>query len=395
MYDTLIIGGGVIGLSIAWRLAETGQRVAVVDRGPMGREASWAGAGILPPANRRAASHPLDELRGLSLELHGVWAQELRELTGIDTGYRVCGGLYLASTLGEAAALRGLMATSVEEGVKAERLTLDELGQLEPALKPAAASGRIRSCYLLPEEAQLRNPWHMKALAAACTAAGVTLLPEQEVVELHVEGDRLTAARTPEQTLRAASFCVCTGSWTQKLLSRLNLFTAILPIRGQMVLLRCEQPPFTRVLNEGNRYLVPRADGRVLVGSTEEEVGFCKETTEEALGELTRLARSLVPALEQAPIERSWAGLRPATFDGFPYLGRLPGLENGYIAAGHFRSGIYLSPGTATVMVELMTGRETSIELAPFSVLREGVGRKGVRGERVPGSGGEASGIRV
>ena len=137
-----------------------------------------------------------------------------------------------------------------------------------------------------------------------------------------------------------------------------------------MVLFRCDQPPITRIVNEGSRYLVPREDGRVLAGSTEEEVGFDKRTTEEAIADLVGFARGLVPALRDAKIEQTWAGLRPASFDGLPYLGPLPGLKNAFIAAGHFRSGLFLSTATAVVMSQLMRGEKPQIDLAPFRVGR-------------------------
>src|SRR6185436_15857121 len=129
-------------------------------------------------------------------------------------------------------------------------------------------------------------------------------------------------------------------------------------------------PILTRIITEGSRYLVPREDGRVLAGSTEEEVGFDKRTTEEAIGDLTDFGRNLVPALRNAAIERTWAGLRPGSFDGLPYLGPLPGLKNAYIAAGHFRSGLFLSTATAVVMSQLIRDQQPQVELAPLRVGR-------------------------
>jgi glycine oxidase len=124
------------------------------------------------------------------------------------------------------------------------------------------------------------------------------------------------------------------------------------------------------VLNEGSRYLVARDDGHVLVGSTEEEAGFDKSTTSTAIEELTRLACDLVPELRRFAVEQTWAGLRPGTYDGFPYLGAVPGLENAFVAAGHFRSGLHLSTGTAVVMGQLMRGETPIIDLSPFRVGR-------------------------
>ncbi len=367
--DCLIVGGGVIGLSLAYELANHGATVQIIDCGPIGREASWAGAGILPPANLATAIDPLDRLRALSHQLHREWAVRLREETGIDTGYRECGGLYLARSLGEAASLHAFAALLRDIEIEIERLSLDELVELEPALSEIATD-QLKAAYSLPGEAQLRNPDHLRALKLACERHGVTVRTACEAIGFNCTNGKMTGVRTNLGLLPADRYCITSGAWTQRLLMGLGITTGIIPIRGQMVMFKCDQPPFRRVLNEGPRYLVPRDDGRVLVGSTEEEVGFDKSTTDEGVGELVALAHQLVPALRDAPIENSWAGLRPGSFDGFPYIGRMPGLDNAYVAAGHYRSGLHMSPGTAVVMRQLILGDEPQIDLTPFRVGR-------------------------
>jgi len=370
MHDVLIIGGGVIGLSLAWDLARRGRSVRVIDRGQPGREASWAGAGILPSAGQQAM-HPYDQLCRLASRLHPEWAAELAALTGIDTGYRRCGGIYLAHTLGEAAALAGWAADQRAQGVSVQRLTAEELSEVEPGLGlPTRSTRQRQTAYVLSEEAQLRNPWHLRALVAACSQAGVLITPHVAAGEVRIAEGRITAIATDAGPLRARRYCFTAGAWTGQLLARLGIPLGVMPIRGQMVLFRCERPPVTHIISQGSRYLVPREDGRLLAGSTEEEVGFDKRTTEQGIAELTHFARSLVPTLSDAAIEQTWAGLRPGSFDGLPYLGRLPGLENAYVAAGHFRSGLYLSPATAVVMSELLRDETPQIDLAPFRVGR-------------------------
>jgi glycine oxidase len=364
MHDVLIVGGGVIGLSLAWDLARHGQLVRVIDRAQLGREASWAGAGILPTANRATALHPYDRLCGLSSELHPEWAAELQSLTGIDTGYRRCGGLYLARTPGETASLAAWAADQRALGIKVERLTAPLMADIEPGIRPPTP------CVRLPDEAQLRNPRHLQALIAACQESGVEISSDVAANEIVLDHGDIREVTTSAGPLRARKYCFAAGAWTGQLLSRLGVPIAVLPLRGQMVMFRCPRPPIRHIVNEGSRYIVPRDDGRVLAGSTEEEVGFDKRTTGEAIGELTAFARELVPALVDAPVEQSWAGLRPASFDGLPYLGSLPGLANAYVAAGHFRSGLYLSPATAVVMSQLLRGDQPQIDLAPFRVGR-------------------------
>jgi glycine oxidase len=374
MLDCLIVGGGVIGLAVAWQLALRGKSVRVVERQQVGREASWAGAGILPPACRDALAHPLDQLRGWSFELHEQWAEKLRLETGIDTGYRRCGGLYLARSVGEAASLVGWGLSLDSENVKVKLLSKPlsvSLHQVEPGL---AASDRgdnpvIAACYL-PEECQVRNPRYLQALRKACEQNGVIITPLAEVAGFQTDNDTVEGVITGDGVIKAKQVCVASGAWTGTLLQKLGVSLGVVPIRGQIVMFRSERPVLRTIINEGSRYLVPRDDGRLLVGSTEEEAGFDKRTTEEGIAELIAFARSLVPALAHAEIEKTWAGLRPASFDGFPYLGSIPGFKNAFVAAGHFRSGLYLSPATAIVMAELMCGEQPSVDLTPFRVGR-------------------------
>ncbi|MFO0817435.1 MAG: glycine oxidase ThiO [Pirellulales bacterium] len=376
----LVIGGGVVGLSLAYELSRVGWTVSIVDRGAVGREASWAGAGILPPANPNSAIHAYEQLRGLSFDLHAEWAERLRSETGIDTGYRRCGGIYLAQTPGEWASLLGFSSLMTEEGVLVERPPLDELARLEPELslqRPAASrqpgtssTTAIRGGLVLPDECQLRNPWHLQALTTACRRQGVEILEQVSIERWTMNGDHLSELETSQGKLAADSYCVTAGAWSAHLLESLGVSLGVVPIRGQMVLLKTERALVQRIINVGPRYLVPREDGYLLVGSTEEEVGFDKRTTPNVIDDLLHFAWELVPSLRLARMEKSWSGLRPGVYDGLPYLGQLPGLANVFIAAGHFRSGLYLSPGTAVVMAAVMAGEKPCIDIRPFRVNR-------------------------
>jgi glycine oxidase len=358
--DVLILGGGVIGLSVAYSLARERVSVEVVDQADFGREASWAGAGILPPGDPARARTPFDRLRALSCGAFPSLSQELRERTGIDNGYLRCGGLELLA--GDAdpddQEWRG-------DGIRCEELRGADLRRLEPNL----AGGFLKG-YHLPDTAQLRNPRHVRALVAGCAALGVRLRPGCPVLGLERQGNRIGAVLTSAGRLTAGRYLIAAGAWSDALLAQVGRRPGVRPVRGQIALLNAGAPLFRRVLMLGKRYLVPRPDGRVLAGATEEDVGFDKRTTAGAIRDLLQFAIALVPGLADVPLERGWAGLRPGSPDGLPFLGPVPGVENLFVAAGHFRAGLQLSPGTAIVMAELMLGRPTSIPLEAFRIDR-------------------------
>ncbi len=370
MDDFLILGGGVIGLSLAYELAGQGAQVRILERGAIGQEASWAGAGILPPGDIAAPCTPYERLIRLSHDLHPRWSAQLRDETGIDNEYRPTGGMYLAESSGEADSVQQQCTEWRRQGIRAEMVPNARLAEIEPGLANRLSAGGLSAALFAPDEAQLRNPRHLRALIAACRQRGVMITEGAGAEDFETDGPRLEAVRTATDRLPAGAFCVTSGSWSGPLLARLGSEVPLKPIRGQMALLRSESRVIDRVINLGKRYLVPRIDGRTLVGSTEEDVGFVKRTTVEAIGELLRFATRLVPALGDATLETSWAGLRPATPDERPYLGRVPGFDNAFVAAGHFRSGLQFSPATAVVMRQLMLGQTPAFDLTPFQLDR-------------------------
>jgi glycine oxidase len=356
--EVLILGGGVIGLTTAFFLAEVGVDVVLVDRGDLGRQASWAGAGILTPGDPKRCQTPGELIRALGSAAHQELSAQLQERTGIDNGYRRCGGLEIPEE-GEPA------AGPTEEwlGAGAPFTVLDRGGieQLEPALAP-----HITRAFHLPTMAQVRNPRHLKALIAACTSLGVRLVPHCPVQRIQRQGERVLAVETSQGRLQAGQYLLAAGAWTPELARDLGWQPAIVPVRGQIALLNTNREGARPLLLHGKRYLVPRGDGLVLAGSTEERVGFDARPTAGGVGELLAFAEHLVPSLRQANLERCWAGLRPGSPDGQPFLGRLPGLDNLFVAAGHFRAGIQLSPITGRLMTQLLLGRPTEVDLEAF-----------------------------
>jgi glycine oxidase len=225
--------------------------------------------------------------------------------------------------------------------------------------------------YYLPDRAQIRNPRHLKALAAAASRRGVSLREGVPAVGFAASAGRVTAVETPEGPLPCGWAVVAAGAWSARLLEGLGLAVATPPIKGQMVLLRAKAPILNRIVEHGKNYLVPRDDGRVLAGATEEDVGFDTRSTATAVRELLAEALRLCPGLADVELERAWAGLRPGSIDSRPYLGLAPGYENVLVATGHKRAGLQLAPGTAELAADLIAGRAPRIDLGPFRIGRE------------------------
>jgi glycine oxidase len=284
----------------------------------------------------------------------------LREQTGIDNGYLRCGGLEICETAED---LMRRQRKARRWSGQDDVLEGEALRRLEPALAETLA-GAIHHAAV----AQVRSPRHLKALTAACTRLGVQLRPDYPAYAVDTRGSRVTGVRCADRTLSADRYLIAAGAWSGSLLRT----APIRPIRGQIVLLRPDRPSLGRVVLAGPRYLVPRPDGRVLVGSTEEDAGFVKETTAAGIGDLLAFAVGLVPRLAQAEVERCWAGLRPGSPDGKPYLGAVPGFDNLFVAAGHFRSGVQLSPITGLVMRDLLLGRPSPVPLGELRPDRKG-----------------------
>jgi len=346
--DVFIVGGGIIGLTTAYGLAKRGIAVAVADRGEMGREASWAGAGIIPPQSNILPANPFDRLRAYSVSLFPALSEELKVRTGIDNEYHHCGGIECLSAEDADA-----VALWQSEGVPYERL--DDPRWTHPWLYVPGGT----TAYSLPY-GQVRNPRHLAALIEVCRQAGVRLLPNQ-IIE-------------PNALPPTGKYLISVGAWADEFLKPFGVPPLVHPVRGQIVLFQSSRAVLDRIVLVGHRYLVPRLDGRILVGSTEEPgAGFQKGNTPEGVDELIHFAVQLIPGLKSATVEKTWSGLRPGSRDGFPYLGPVPGTKNVFAAIGHYRSGVQLSPGTGEVMVAMLLGEPPPIPVEAFRLDRSEV----------------------
>ena len=362
--DVLVIGGGIVGSAIAWRLAKDGLSVTLLEKGEIGREASWAAGGMLTPVHLADYPPALVEICGASLSLYEPLCREILAASGIDPEYRVTGLLLLVRDDAGEEAARELEVWKRARNQPVERLTRDEALAVEPKLTPT-----LRRALRLPDIAQIRNNRMAVALAEGAKRKGAELRPHTPVTGfLRVPG-RVTGVKTPRGDVYAGTTILAAGAWSSELLKPLGLDLKVKPIKGQM-LLAGGPPDFCRhMILDGESYLIPRADGRILVGSTLEDVGFDKSVILEAVGDLALRGARLMPELGKLPMVTSWAGLRPSTPDRLPYLGRGP-VDGLIVATGHYRNGILLAPITAELVADLLAGQAPAIDLAAFDPMR-------------------------
>ena len=359
--DVIVVGGGIIGCAIAYTLAKEGVRVRLIEREEPGCEASRAAAGMLAPQSE--AMHesygPFFELCRASLRLYPDFVAEIEEVTGLSVEYRREGALFLAFDFAEGEVLAAAYEKQKALGLAVEDLTADEVHEREPALSKA-----VQMALFLPDEHQVDNRKLMEALILAAQRRGVEMLTGRPVLGLVREGDRVVGVRTSHDVYTAACVINCAGAWAATVDPQRHPPLPVKPIRGQIVVLHARAPLLEHVVHSAHCYIVPRRDGRLLIGSTMEDVGYEKRVTADALLRLLAAARQALPAIERCAFVEAWAGFRPDTPDHLPILGEAePGL---LLATGHFRNGILLAPITARLIAELDTSGRASQDLTPF-----------------------------
>jgi glycine oxidase len=353
--DILIIGGGVIGLSIARELQRAGVRdITIVDQGTCGREASWAAAGMLSPQAETHEAGPFLDLCLRSRDLYPGFAADLLQETGVDIELDTTGTLALAFDDTEAEHLLGLLNWQRAAGLEFETMIDEHLAKAEPNLPATATMG-----LLFPNDWQVDNRKLVAALRRYADLDNTKIRENTAVESLIVDGNAVVGARTSEGDILAGTTILATGAWTSLIkLGTSEMPVKVEPVRGQIVCVEARVGTLTHVVTTSRGYLVPRRDGRILVGSTTEHVGFDRSTTEEAISMLTALANDILHAVPLRVVD-SWAGLRPATPDGLPVLGGLAGLDGIMVATGHYRNGILLAPLTGKLVANsIVTGGE-------------------------------------
>jgi glycine oxidase len=351
-----IVGAGVMGLMLARELALQGIEVELLDKGVSAREASWAGGGIISPLYPWRYSDAVTQLAAWSQGYYPNLIESLEAESGIDPELSRH-GLLMLSVADHSHALDW----AADHRYWLESVPREQVYALEPGLQEG-----FGAALWMAQVASVRNPRLLKALhAIASLSKRIRLRECCELAPLSQAEGRVQALLTVSgERIEADQFVFCSGAWTQQLLPGFTL--GIEPVKGQMLVFDAQPGTVHRIVLRDGKYVIPRRDGKVLAGSTLEYTGFEKQTTEQARNALADAAIDMFPALSDACITHHWAGLRPGSPKGIPAIGLLPGFDNVYVNAGHFRNGLVLAPASVHVISSLLTGRTPAFDVAVY-----------------------------
>lgn len=363
----LIVGGGTIGLATGFELVRRGTPVTVFERGRAGRGTSWQAAGMLAPdAEIGFEELELYRLNRESLRRWPDFAKRVEAASGMDVDYRDEGTLVVADDRDSAEALRRRFTFQKDKGLDVQWLTGEEAREIEPFVAP-----RLSAAIFAPSDHQVDNRRFVDALRTACVAEGGTIHEETAVKAVVPDADAPAVVTADGNRVEGAHVLVAAGVWSRTLDGlEPEAQPPIRPVKGQMIQLRRKRPfDLQHVVRGPDAYLAPKSNGRIVVGATSEEKGFDTTVTAGGLYDLLEGAWEVVPGIYDLPVDETWAGLRPASRDHAPILGRTaaPGV---LVATGHYRHGILLTPVTAEAMARLLRTGETSPWLEPFSPAR-------------------------
>jgi glycine oxidase len=363
----LVIGAGIIGNAVAWRLARAGVDVTLVERGRAGQEASWAAAGMIAP--QAEAEGPGPFLR-LCVEAKQVFEATLPELIaegGIDPEYDAGSGvLYLAFNEKDRAELAARAGWQRGAGLEVEEISGERARAITPEVSP-----QVISALYLPNENRVENRQLTQAFVVAALKAGAKLMEDSRVDAIETRGGKFAGLRLQGGELIEADAAVnAAGSWASLIRGSEADNVRLHPVRGQIVCFQARPHLVGPSIFSLRGYAVPRRDGRVLAGSTREMARYSKDVTLEGMESIVHAARDMLPTLGAMRFREAWAGLRPATADFLPVLGPSPNVPGLYYATGHFRSGILLAAITGRAMAAIVTGGKPETDLGPFSASR-------------------------
>ncbi len=364
--EVLIIGGGVIGLSIARELHKKGVgNITILERGAIGKESSYAAAGMLAPQAEADEADEFFHLCDESNRLYPQFAAGLFDETGVDVELDRSGTLYLAFTDADTADIQKRFEWQTKAKLKVEHLTASDTRKIEPFVSPD-----VREALFFQNDWQVENRKLLAALQKYAVVNRIEIVADAEVKNLLVQGEKAIGAETANGKYFAATVVFATGAWTSLIKIGDYDLPKVSPIRGQMISYKLANRLFSKVIYSPRGYIVPRLDGRILAGATVEAVGFDKSVTAGGRDFLLENALEIAPRLGSLKIVEQWAGLRPFAADGLPILGAFPEIENLFIATAHYRNGILLAPKTAEMIAAKIVGTAESKFLEIFSPRR-------------------------
>lgn len=363
----VIIGGGVMGLGIGWQMAKAGQNVTVLDSEAAGQGASWAAAGMIAPVSE--VKFQEEELLKLNLVSHGLYPEfvdELESETGMKLGYRKEGTIIVALDRDDAEWLRNLFDFKKELGLNVEWISGQTARELEPSISP-----KVHSAMFNTTDHQIDNRLLVLALKQAFLQQNGTLKEHSTVTRIEIENGTVKGVIVDGELLEARQVILAAGSWSKRIEGLPDeLIPPVRPVKGQMCSVTMEDEPLIKhVVRSPEVYLIPKDDGRMLIGATVEEKGFDRTLTAGGIMDLLDEAYEAVPNVYELPIKEMWAGLRPGTRDNAPILGTTP-VEGLFMATGHYRHGILQLPVTVREMVHLLKTGETPETILPFTIDR-------------------------
>ena len=361
--DVLIIGGGVIGLSIARELHKKGiKRITLLEKSVTGKESSWAAAGMLGPQAEADEAGPFFDICCKSRDLYPGLAVELFDETAVDIELDRTGTLYLAFTDEDVSELRSRYDWQRKAGLAVESVSSEEIRRAEPFVSPD-----VREALLFPNDWQVENRKLLTALRRYAEMNGIEIIENTQADRLIVENGDVKGVETVSGAFRADKTVLATGAWTSLIkLGLSDLPFKITPVRGQIIEVRSAKRMFEHVIYSRRGYIVPRAKGRILAGSTTENAGFANTITASAANDLRKVAFEIAPSIASLEIADHWAGLRPLAADGLPILGKIAGIESLVIATAHYRNGILLAPLTAQIAADNLGSGVRSKYFADF-----------------------------
>ena len=357
MPDCIIVGGGAIGLMTARKLFLEGVDVLLLEKGPLGGESSWAGGGIISPLYPWRYDHAVNILAERSKKIYPELTKTLLEESGSDSELITSGLFTVKDDLPEIA--EWAQRWSIDARYIDKR---DEVLAIEPLAGPAVDHG-----IWMPDIMQVRNPKFNAALKASFEHHAIPFREHEGVEEILIENDRIVGVRTAKQSYFAEKVVIASGAWSAQF-DVTQDSVEVSPVKGQMIMYKGEPGLVKRMILSEGHYIIPRKDGRILAGSTLEKIGFDKTISDAAHEELHEAAVELVPALARLPIERQWAGLRPGTAKGIPYICPHDSVEGLYVHAGHFRNGIVLGAASVELFADIILGRTPWCDPDPYVI---------------------------